>query len=118
MLASSTSSTFLTINYLIDLIKVFLDLGGGRPPLPGRARLSGSGGARAASARSSGRPLRKAFWIQIDGSIAPKQLSGIRRQVILIISAKAHRPQLIVVGVVGGHRRSSVPHGLHKEERL
>ena len=107
MLTFSTSSNFLTIDYLIDLVKVFSNLRGGSPPLPAIAHALRPGRLRSL-------PLRmcRGVCIEVDGSIAAKQLLYIRTQVILIISAKTHRPQLIVVGrrvVAVGHRRPPVP---------
>jgi hypothetical protein len=112
----NTSSSFLTIDYLIDLLKVIPRLRGGHSPLPGSATATKNTGAHALGPlRLSRMPLRKRldFWIVVYGLIAAaKQLLCIHRKVFLIISTKTHHPQLIVVGrrvVTVGHCRPPVP---------
>jgi hypothetical protein len=114
MPAFSTSSTFLTVDYLVDLLEVTTHLRGGRPSLLGSANATSSAGAHSLRPlRLNSLPLRKFldFWIEVDGRIAAaKQLLYIRSQVILIISVKTHRPQLIFVGRrVVGRRWPTVP---------
>jgi hypothetical protein len=89
----STSSTFLAIDYLIDLIVVVPNLRVGRPPLPGSATATGSAGAHALRPdQVSSLPLRNSLdtCVKVDGRIAAKQLLCIRSQVFLITSAKSH----------------------------
>ena len=75
VLAFSTSWMFLTIDYLIDLLKVTPCLGGGRLPLPASATDTGGAGAHAPRTLSLSRsPLRKSvdIWIEIYVRIAAK----------------------------------------------
>jgi hypothetical protein len=73
MPAFSTSSTFLTVDYLVDLLEVLPNLRGGRPPLPGSTTTTGSTGAHALILSL---PLRKSLdvCIKVDGCIATKEL--------------------------------------------
>jgi hypothetical protein len=112
----STSSTFLTVDYLIDLLEVFPNLRGGRAALPGSATATSSASAHTLRPVV---PLRKSLdvCVEVDGHIAAKQLC-IHSQVILIISAKTHHPQLIVVRrrvVAIGHRQPPSLHSLRKK---